>query len=241
MGFNRWADEDLDAKNPRTARRHLPAGILTAQGVLMFTAVCSIGFIAATLLFLPNRIPIIASVPVLLFIFSYSYAKRWTVVAHLWIGAALMLAPMAAWIVIRPALLPIPLPPIFLGLAVLFWTAAFDLIYAVQDTEFDQVTGLFSIPGKYGIVAAFRLSVVCHGISVFCFAAIIWVYEPFGFIFGTGVAAAALILTAEHWIAAPQPNKPLNLVRINTAFFQMNVCVSVGLLAAGLLDLLTFG
>ncbi|MDR1140504.1 MAG: UbiA family prenyltransferase, partial [Planctomycetaceae bacterium] len=138
MGFNRWADNELDAQNPRTANRHLPAGLLTVRSVLFFVVVCSVGFIASTLLFLPNRIPFFFSVPVLFFLFCYSYAKRWTIAAHFWLGGALMLAPLAAWIVIRPVLLPIPLPPVLLALAVLFWTAGFDLIYATQDTEFDK-------------------------------------------------------------------------------------------------------
>jgi 4-hydroxybenzoate polyprenyltransferase len=238
MGFNRWADRELDAQNPRTANRHLPSGLLTEQSVLFFVIVCSVGFIASTLLFLPNRIPFFSSVPVLCFLFCYSYAKRWTVAAHFWLGGALMLAPLAAWIVVRPVLLPIPLPPILLALAVFFWATAFDLIYATQDTEFDQKTGLFSVPGKYGNKAAFRLSATCHVFSVLCLAAIPYVYELFGLIFELGVATAALILAVEHWIAVPQPDKQIDLSRVNVAFFQMNVFVSMGLLVTGLFDLL---
>ncbi|MDR1964460.1 MAG: putative 4-hydroxybenzoate polyprenyltransferase [Planctomycetaceae bacterium] len=239
MGFNRWADQELDAQNPRTANRHLPAGLLTAQSVLFFVAVCSVGFIASTLLFLPNRIPFFASIPVLLFLFCYSFAKRWTMTAHFWLGGALMLAPLAAWFVVRPILLPIPLPPILLALAVLFWTAGFDLIYATQDTEFDKKTGLFSVPGKYGNKTAFRLSAICHVVSILCFATIPYVYEPFGLVFQFGVGVIALILAAEHWVAAPKPNKPVDLLRVNVAFFQMNVFVSVSLLLIGLFDLFT--
>jgi 4-hydroxybenzoate polyprenyltransferase len=238
MGFNRWADHKLDAANPRTAGRHLPAKILTPQSVIFFVLACSIGFIVSTLLFLPNGIPFLASVPVLGFIFSYSFAKRWTTASHFWLGGALMFAPLGAWVAIRPILFPIPLPPLFLGLAVLFWTAGFDLIYATQDAEFDKKTGLFSVPGKYGILSAFRLSALCHAISVSCFAATSWVYESFGFFFNLGVVLVAVILTAEHYFAAPRQNKPLDLLRVNVAFFQMNVCVSVGLFIIGLLELL---
>jgi 4-hydroxybenzoate polyprenyltransferase len=237
MGFNRWVDQGLDAQNPRTANRHLPAGLLTPRSVLFFVAICSMGFIISTLLFFPNWIPFFASVPVLLFIFCYSYTKRWTVAAHFWLGGALMLAPLAAWIVIRPTFFPIPLPPILLALAVLFWTAGFDLIYATQDEEFDQKMGLFSVPGKYGNKTAFRLSAGCHIVSIICLAAIPYVYELFGLVFSLGVVTAALILAIEHWIAVPKSGKPINLLRVNIAFFQMNVFVSMGLLIIGLFDL----
>ncbi|GHT32912.1 4-hydroxybenzoate octaprenyltransferase [Planctomycetales bacterium] len=174
MGFNRWADRKIDAANPRTANRHIPAGILTSKNVLVFTAVCSLGFIFSTLLFLPNIIPVCFSLPVLLFLFGYSFAKRWTVSAHFWLGTALMLAPLASWIVIRPILFPVPLPPLALGLAVLFWTAGFDLIYACQDTETDAKQNLYSIPGRFGIPAAFRISALSHIISVFFLLPLFW-------------------------------------------------------------------
>ncbi|MDR0703963.1 MAG: putative 4-hydroxybenzoate polyprenyltransferase [Planctomycetaceae bacterium] len=237
MGFNRWADRELDAQNPRTANRHLPAGLLTARSVLFFIAICSVGFIVSTFLFFPNRIPFFASAPVLLFLFCYSYAKRWTVAVHFWLGGALMLAPLAAWIVIRPILYPIPLPPILLALAVLFWATSFDLIYATQDEEFDKKTGVFSVPGKYGNKTAFRLSAICHVLSILCLTAVPYVYELFGLVFELGIAAAALILAAEHWIAVPKSGKPVDLLRVNVAFFQMNVFVSLGLLIVGLFDL----
>lgn len=238
MGFNRWADRDTDAENPRTASRHLPTGRLSERSVLLFVAATGLGFIASTLLFLPNTIPLAASVPVLLFLFGYSFAKRWTVTAHFWLGAALMLAPLAAWVVLRPTLLPIPQPPLFLGLAVLFWSSGFDLIYACQDAGFDAKSKLFSIPGRYGIPAALRISALCHAVAVLLFAAIPSVYEPFGAIFLTGVGLVAAILLAEHLFAAPRKNKPLDLDRINIAFFQMNVVVSLGLLIVGVIDLL---
>jgi len=236
MGFNRWADQKIDAANPRTANRHIPAGMLTSKSVLVFTAACSLGFIASTLLFLPNLIPVCFSLPVLLFLFGYSFTKRWTVSAHFWLGTALMLAPLAAWVVIRPVLFPIPLPPVLLGLAVLFWTAGFDLIYACQDAETDAKQKLFSIPGKFGIPAAFRISALCHCFSTLFFAAVFWIYPPFSWIFGSAVLLVALILFAEHWFSAPRKGEQPDVDRINIAFFQMNVAVSVGLLLAGVID-----
>ena len=104
MAFNRLADRRFDALNPRTAQRHLPAGHLSPRAVAAFTVACSLGFIAGTLLFLPrNWIPLAAALPVLAFLFGYSFAKRFTALAHFWLGAALMLAPLAAWVAVRPA------------------------------------------------------------------------------------------------------------------------------------------
>ena len=237
MGFNRFADQNIDAENPRTANRHLPSGILSPKNVLLFVTVCSVGFIVSTLLFLPNRVPLFASVPVLLFLFGYSYAKRWTVAAHFWLGAALMLAPLAAWAAVRPVLFPVPIPPVLLGLAVLFWTAGFDLIYAAQDADTDKRQGLYSIPGRYGITAAFRLSALCHGAAVILWGIIPFFYEPFGMIYGIGAGLAAAVLAVEHSLVMPRRNRPVDLQRINVAFFQLNVSVSLGLLAAGILDL----
>src|SRR6476646_8894483 len=143
MAFNRLADRHIDARNPRTAGRHLPSGQLTVASVAFFTIACSAAFVASTLLFLPNRLPLLLSVPVLLWLLGYSYAKRFTSLAHFWLGAALMLAPIAAWIALRGDL---RWPPVLLGLAVLFWVAGFDIIYACQDVAFDREAGLHSIP-----------------------------------------------------------------------------------------------
>ncbi|HEX3599780.1 MAG TPA: UbiA family prenyltransferase, partial [Lacipirellulaceae bacterium] len=129
MSFNRLADRRLDATNPRTASRHLPAQILSVWQVMGFTILCAIGFVASTLLFLPNRLPLYLSVPVLAFLAGYSFAKRFTSLAHFWLGAALALSPVAAWIAIRGAIVlahPIDLlPAIALGGAVLTWVAGF--------------------------------------------------------------------------------------------------------------------
>jgi len=238
MGFNRFADRKFDAENPRTASRHLPSGILSPQNVLLFTAICSLGFVASTLLFLPNRLPLAASVPVLLFLFGYSYCKRWTVAVHFWLGTALMLAPLAAWVVVRPELFSIPMPPLLLGLGVLFWTAGFDLIYATQDTDIDKRQGLYSVPGKYGIIVAFRLSALCHVMAVVLWGLLPFFYEPFGMLFGIGVGLAAVILAVEHYLVMPRRDSPANLQRINAAFFQLNVLVSLGLMGVGIVELI---
>jgi 4-hydroxybenzoate polyprenyltransferase len=147
MAFNRIADRRLDADNPRTARRHLPAGILSLPAVVTFTVICSAGVVASTLLFLPNRWPLYLSIPVLGFLFGYSYAKRFTVWCHYWLSAALMLAPVAAWIAIRGTVEP---PPLLLAAVIFFWVGGFDIIYACQDLEFDRSRRLFSIPARWG-------------------------------------------------------------------------------------------
>ena len=237
MGFNRWADRKIDAENPRTANRHLPRGILLPRQVLLFVALCSVGFIASTLLFLPNLIPLSASIPVLFFLFGYSYCKRWTAAAHFWLGTALMLAPLAAWVVVRPELFPIPITPLLLGLAVFFWTSGFDLIYATQDADCDKKQGLYSIPGRYGIAAAFRLSAMCHILAVVFWGLIPFYYEPFGWLFGTGVGVVAIILAAEHYWVRPRRGKEPDLQRVNVAFFHLNILVSLGLGVAGILDI----
>ena len=237
MAFNRWADRRIDAANPRTADRHLPTGRLSTKSVMAFVACCSIGFVGSTLIFLPNAVPVAASVPVLAFLFGYSYAKRFTILAHAWLGAALMLAPLAAWVVIRPEFVPIPWPPVLLGLAVLFWTTGFDLIYACQDAAFDAAAKLHSVPGRYGIQTAFRLSAATHAVTVLLLALIPSVYAPFGPIFYGGVGVVAMILLTEHYLARPKQDTALDLVKVNVAFFQMNVLVSVGLLVVGIVDL----
>ena len=155
MAFNRLVDRDYDAMNPRTAGRHLPAGRLRAPSVALFTAACALGFIASTLLFLPNRLPLFLSVPVLLWLLGYSYTKRFTSLAHFWLGASLSFAPVAAWIALRG---DIAWPPVLLALAVLFWVAGFDIIYACQDVAFDRQAGLKSVPNRLGIPLALRIA-----------------------------------------------------------------------------------
>ena len=230
MAFNRLADRRLDAMNPRTANRHLPAGTLSVASVVLFTAICSLGFIAGTLLFLPNRLPIYGSVPVLLFLFAYSFTKRVTVLSHFWLGTALMLAPVAAWAALRPEL---AWAPVILGSAVMLWVAGFDVIYACQDVEFDVKMRLFSAPGRFGVVGALRLAAICHLGMVLLLLALPLVDGAFGWIYLAGVAAIAALLIYEHTIVRPD-----DLTRVNRAFFHVNAVVSVGLFLVGTVDLL---
>ena len=240
MAFNRIADGRIDADNPRTAKRHLPAGVLSFGAVAVFAAVNSIAFVAATLLFMPYRLPLYLAVPVLIFLLAYSYTKRFTAAAHFWLGAALMLAPVSAWIAIRgQQVLADPtdvIPALVLGGAVLLWVAGFDMIYACQDVAFDRQAGLHSMPARLGVAGALRLAAACHLGMVLLLIALPWVFPPLGWIYGLGVAAVAALLLYEHWLVRPD-----DLDRVNVAFFQVNAIVSIGLFLVASLDLLTSG
>jgi 4-hydroxybenzoate polyprenyltransferase len=229
MAFNRLADRRLDAENPRTATRHLPAGRLSTSSVATFTVVCTLGFFASTLLFLPNPWPIALAVPVLAWLLGYSYAKRFTSLAHAWLGLALAMAPMAAWLAFRESL---AWPPVFLGLAVLCWVTGFDIIYACQDVDFDRRAGLRSIPARLGVPGALRVAVLCHAAMLAALVALGRSY-PLGPVYFVGVGLVACLLIYEHSLVRPD-----DLTRVNVAFFQVNVVISVGLLGVGVADLL---
>ncbi len=229
MAFNRLADRSYDALNPRTAARHLPAGKLSARSVAFFTAASATAFVAATLLFLPNRWPLYLAVPVLLWLLGYSYAKRFTLLAHFWLGISLSMAPLAAWIALRG---DIAWPPVFLAEAVLFWVAGFDIIYACQDVDFDRRAGLRSIPRRLGVRNALRFAAGCHALMIAPLIILGLVY-PLGFVYFAGVAAVAALLVYEHALVRPD-----DLSRVNVAFFQVNIVISMGLLAVGVIDLL---
>ncbi len=233
MAFNRLADQELDAKNPRTQKRHLPAGLLSRRTVVVFWALNCLGFVAATALFLPqNPWPLRLSLPVLAFICAYSYTKRFTWLAHFWLGAALLLAPVCTWIaVVGLDHLHVAL---VLGLAVLFWVAGFDIIYACQDEEVDRRLGLRSVPARWGTAAALRLAAACHAVMVLCLLALPQVFPLLGWKYYLGVALVGALLVYEHWLVSPQ-----DLSRVNVAFFQVNAVVSLGLLGLIALDVLT--
>lgn len=238
MAFNRIADRKIDAENPRTASRHLPSGSLSLGSVMLFAIASSVAFVASTLLFMPgNPLPLRLSIPVLLFLFGYSLAKRFTILAHFWLGAALMLAPVSAWIAIRgQAVMDGPtdlLPALVLGGAVLFWVAGFDIIYACQDAEFDRQKRLRSVPARLGVPVALRLAAVCHAVTVALLVLLKWVFPSFGWVYLAGIGVIAVLLIYEHWIVRPD-----DLTRVNVAFFNVNAVISLGLLLVATADLL---
>ena len=239
MAFNRLVDHSIDAANPRTQGRHLPAGILSRKSVAVFTALCSIGFVAATALFLPNPIPLIGSIPVLLFLLGYSLAKRFTSAAHLWLGVALSLSPVCAGVAIRGPAAFDPLSdltaPVLLALAVASWVTGFDIIYACQDASFDTSAGLHSVPSRFGIAGAFRIAALSHLVMLAILVALPLLAPNvgFGWIYWMALAGIALLVIRQHTLVGPS-----DLNRVNEAFFQANVAISLLLLIAGSIDCL---
>ena len=236
MAFNRLADRTIDAQNPRTANRHLPRGDVSPRDVLLLVVAASVGFIASTLLFLPNWLPLALSLPVLAWLLGYSFAKRFTSLAHLWLGAALGLAPVAAWIALRgETLLHDPadmLPAVILGVAVTTWVAGFDIIYACQDAGFDAAHGLHSVPARVGVAAALTRAKWLHVATLLLLALLPPAVPALGPIYWTAVAIIAALLAWEHALVRPD-----DLSRVNQAFFTANAAIGLVLLAAIGIDL----
>ena len=226
--FNRIVDRRFDAENPRTSQRHLPSGLLSLTTVVLFMLFSSASFIAATLIFLPNPWPLRLSVPVLLFLLGYSYAKRFTIWCHYWLSAALMMSPLAAWIAIRGE---VALTPALLSAVIFFWVGGFDILYACQDADFDRERKLFSIPARWGIETALRVALVSHLITIVCLFAL-WHFAGLGPVFLLGSLAVTALLIYEHSLVTPS-----DLTRVNIAFFNVNSVVSIGLLVMGLADI----
>jgi 4-hydroxybenzoate polyprenyltransferase len=211
MAFNRWADADLDAANPRTRNRAIPAGLLSREFVLGFTILMALGFLIAAAEL--NRLTLYLAPFVLLVLMGYSYMKRLTRWSHLVLGLALGLAPSAAWIAVRGNLDPRIL---VLTAAVMLWVGGFDVLYACQDFEHDRQVGLHSIPQALGVPAAFLIARLMH-------LAMLGLLIAFGYLFHFGIAGwlgigvAALLLVYEHAIVSPT-----DMRRLNAAFFTMN-------------------
>jgi 4-hydroxybenzoate polyprenyltransferase len=216
MAFNRLIDADIDARNPRTKLRHIPAGLLSTGFSWAFVAVSSLIFIFAAreLNILCFRLAPVA----LGVIFAYSFTKRFTSFSHLVLGFALGIAPAAAWIAIRGSL---DARILWLTAAVTFWTAGFDIIYSCQDYEFDSEAGLFSLPRRLGVAGALRVSRFLHAIMLACLLALVYTLQ-LGALSLAGIAVVAALLIYEHWLV-----KPDDLSRVNAAFFTMNGYVSV--------------
>ena len=215
MAFNRILDADIDARNRRTASRHLPAGLVSARFAWGFTAVASLVFLwaARELGFLCFVLAPVA----LAVLFAYSFAKRFTMFAHLLLGFCLGIAPAAAWIAMRGSL---DWRICWLTAAVMFWTAGFDVIYACQDFEFDTEEGLFSIPKRFGIARALMLARLLHLAMIACLVALVLVFH-LGALSVAGIFAVVILLVYEHGLV-----KPDDLSRVNAAFFTVNGYVS---------------
>lgn len=228
MAFNRYVDRKIDAENPRTANRHLPAGLLSPKVVLIFIILNGVGFIASTLLFLPNQWPLILSVPVLAFLCGYSLVKRFSMLCHYWLAAALMLSPIAVWIALTGR---IDWSPVLLAAVIFFWVGGFDIIYACMDYEYDRNQGLYSIPAKLGVPGALRVAFISHLLMLVSLFGL-WYVAQLGTVFLVGIICVAGLLLYEHSLVRPK-----DLSRVNIAFFNVNAVVSLGLLILGIADL----
>ena len=230
MAHNRLADRRLDAANPRTASRALPSGELSVRFVWVFL-VCSVGLFVAAAASL-NRLTLALSPVALVLLLAYSYTKRFTALSHLVLGLCLGIAPVGAWIAVRGS---IALLPVLLGLAVLFWTAGFDVIYALQDESHDRAAGLRSIPARFGARTALWISAGFHATMVVLLFAV-WRLAGGGFVFLAGIAATLGALVYQHAIV-----RPGDLSRVDAAFFTANGFVSVTLAACGIAQVLLRG
>jgi 4-hydroxybenzoate polyprenyltransferase len=216
MAFNRLADADLDAANPRTASRALPAGLLSRRFVALFVLISAVLLVTAA--WQLNRLALYLSPVALAILLLYSYTKRFTRWSHLVLGFALGAAPAAAWIAVRGSLDPRIL---ILTAAVTFWVGGFDVLYACQDYEFDREAGLHSIPRFLGIPGALALARLLHFLMLVLLGVLVLVFH-LGVIAMAGVLAVALLLAYEHSLIHAQ-----DLSKLNAAFFTMNGVISV--------------
>ena len=216
MAFNRLADASIDAQNPRTARRHIPARILNRTEVIVFFAANVAVFVIAT--WFLNPLAFFLSVPALVAVCFYSLTKRFTSWSHLFLGAAIGISPAGAWIAARGSL---GAEPILLSLALLLWIAGFDIIYAAQDEAFDRKAGLNSVVVRYGRKGALRISLLLHGIFIALLVAIEALFH-LGWAFQIAIAVAAALIFYLHLFRRSD-----SLDDMNQDFFLANIAVSV--------------
>ncbi|MGQ9462152.1 MAG: UbiA-like polyprenyltransferase [Candidatus Fervidibacter sp.] len=225
MGFNRIADLEFDKLNPRTQNRELPTGKLTLIQAWVFIIVSGAVFIFAA--YQLNWLAFWLSFPTLAWLFGYSYTKRFTDWSHLWLGSALGIAPVGAWVALKGT---IELPPILLMIAVTCWVAGFDIIYSTLDEEFDRKVGLHSLVARYGATKALWVSRFLHATFLLTLA-LFGLVAKMGFVFWLNWVFTVGFIAYEHFIAEPG-----NPQKVNTAFFTVNGIVSVSLFIATVLD-----
>ena len=216
MAFNRWADAKIDAENPRTSMRAIPAGLISRRFVLIFWLASSALFLLAAAQL--NRLTLLLAPVALAVVLLYSYTKRFTRFSHLFLGLALGIAPAAAWIAVRGHL---DLRILMLMVAVLFWTGGFDVLYACQDYEFDISHGLHSIPQSLGLRGAFMVARAMHVLMLMCLMLLVRSFS-LGPVAWLGLLLVAGLLLYEHLLVSPT-----DLQRMNAAFFTLNGVISV--------------
>ncbi len=227
MGFNRIVDVPYDARNPRTCGRAIPAGkVRTGEAWAMVILAAAAFFLAASLL---NRMAFVLSPIVLAVTLFYSYTKRFSSLCHLFLGLAIGISPTAGWIAVSGDM---DLLPLVVSAGVIFWVAGFDILYACLDQEFDRSCGLFSIPARYGLKNAFRISALFHAIAFILFAAAGFMAQ-LGWIYAAGLAVTLVLLVFQRRIVSPD-----DLSRMDMAFFTLNGAISMVLFAATAASLL---
>lgn len=229
MGFNRWADRDIDAKNPRTAQREIPAGEISPRAAITFVAINAVAFVLTALTI--NSLTAWLSPVALAVVMFYSYCKRFTSLAHLVLGLSLSIAPVGAYIAVRGEF---ALVPCILALVVLTWCGGFDIIYALQDCAFDREQGLHSIPARFSARTSLAISIALHAVSV---ASLVWFMTEVGanWLMWCGAAVFAAILVLEHILVTPTRQR-----NIGIAFGTLNGLASLslaGLFIVGILVL----
>lgn len=230
MSFNRIADRDVDARNPRTASRELPAGVLSVRFTALFCFASAALFILAAAQL--NRLCLLLSPVALAIVLGYSLTKRITSLSHVVLGVSLAIAPVGAWIAVTGTL---SLLPVVLALAVVFWVAGFDVIYSLQDEAFDREQGLKSLPARLGNRRALLVSALFHAAALaLLFSA--FVLSNGGLLFGLGVLLAGAFLVRQHALV-----KPGDLSRVDAAFFTANGWLSIVFFACGAADVLLRG
>jgi len=227
MAFNRIADRHIDSKNPRTATRAIPAGLVSVASAWVFTIACAGIFVLAAGML--NRLALMLSPVALFVILGYSYTKRFTSWSHLVLGLSLGIAPVGAWIAVRGEF---DLAPIVLAACVMLWTAGFDVIYSLQDVEFDRKMGLFSLPKVLGEARALFVSRLMHTAML---GLLVWfgILTGVSVIYWVGIGFVLLFIVYEHSLVSPT-----DLSRVNAAFFTMNGCVSIAMFIFTLVDVL---
>lgn len=222
MAFNRIVDRDVDAQNPRTARREIPAGAVSVTAASVFCALSAAVFILAA--WLLNPLCLALSPLALTVILGYSFTKRLSALSHLVLGLGLAIAPVGAWIAVTGRFAA---TPVVLGLSVLFWVAGFDVIYSLQDEAFDRAHGLYSLPARLGARRALDLSTLFHAVSLALFYAV-FILAKGGPLFGAGVVLAGIFLVRQHVLVSER-----DLSRVNGAFFTANGWLSVAVFLCG--------
>jgi len=230
MAFNRWLDRHFDARNPRTAIREIPAGIIPANSALAFTVGSAFLFVLTTCFI--NRLCFFLSPIALLVVLGYSYTKRFTPLCHLVLGIGLSLAPIGAYLAVTGAFAVLP---ILFSCSVIFWVSGFDIIYALQDEEFDKSQNLYSMPSWVGKSKALNISVALHLLSSLCVIGA-GLYGGFGWWYWIGVFLFMGMLLYQHSIVKPQ-----DLSRVNLAFMTANGIASVVFSVFVIADLLARG